>query len=95
MRQAARLYRNRYQTFYFRSVVPKSIRALVPNCPGEIRRSLDTPDPRLALKKAQAWAFLLEGVFERMKGKNNMNNSTLYLAIHQLLNVEGQIQLSA
>jgi hypothetical protein len=92
MRSAPHLYRNRYGIFYFRCIVPKSIRAILPNCPREVRRSLATQDQRLALRKAQVCSFLLEAIFEQLKG-HGMNNCRLYLGIQKLIFQPAMLQL--
>ena len=92
MRSASHLYRNRYGTFYFRCVVPKELRGTYPNCPREIRRSLATQDQRLALRKAQVCGFLLEAMFDRLKGPR-MSNTNLFLGIQKLLAQPGMLQI--
>ncbi len=59
------LSRNRHETYYFRIVIPVSIRPLV-NGKREIRRSLKTDSRRLALKRARQHAVRFESVFDRV-----------------------------
>ncbi|WP_442777594.1 DUF6538 domain-containing protein [Pseudomonas sp. P14-2025] len=59
------LSRNRHETYYFRIVIPASIRPLV-NGKREIRRSLKTDSRRLALKRARQHAVRFESAFDRV-----------------------------
>lgn len=59
------LSRNRHETYYFRIVIPASIRPLV-NGKREIRRSLKTDSRRVALKRARQHAVRFESVFDRV-----------------------------
>lgn len=56
---------NRHETYYFRIVIPVSIRPLVDG-KREIRRSLKTDSRRLALKRARQHAVRFESVFDRI-----------------------------
>ena len=56
---------NRHETYYFRIVIPSSIRPLV-NGKREIRRSLKTDSRKLALKRARQHAVRFESVFDRI-----------------------------
>ncbi|MCY1413752.1 hypothetical protein D9M71_291890 [compost metagenome] len=58
------LSQNRHGTFYFRMVIPASLRPLV-NGKREIRRSLRTDSERLALKRARQHAVRFDSIFDR------------------------------
>lgn len=58
------LSQNRHGTFYFRMVIPASLRPLV-NGKREIRRSLKTDSERLALKRARQHAARFDSIFDR------------------------------
>lgn len=58
------LTRNRHGTFYFRMVIPTSLRPLV-NGKREVRRSLRTDSERLALKRARQHAVHFDSIFDR------------------------------
>ncbi|MCQ4303732.1 site-specific integrase [Stutzerimonas frequens] len=58
------LYRNRHGTFYFRMVIPASLRPRI-NGKREIRRSLKTDSERLALKRARQHAVHFDSIFDR------------------------------
>ncbi|WP_110951398.1 site-specific integrase [Pseudomonas bohemica] len=59
------LSRNRHGTYYFRIVIPASIRSIVKG-KREIRRSLKTDSQKLALKRARQHAVRYESVFDRV-----------------------------
>lgn len=56
---------NRHGTFYFRIVIPRSLRLLF-NGQREIRRTLKTDSQRLARKRARQYAARYEAVFDRV-----------------------------
>ena len=58
------LTRNRHGTFYFRMVIPASLRPLTKG-KREIRRSLKTDSERLALKRARQHAVRFDSIFDR------------------------------
>lgn len=58
------LSKNRHGTFYFRMVIPASLRSLV-NGKREIRRSLKTDSEKLALKRARQHAVRFDSIFDR------------------------------
>jgi hypothetical protein len=55
---------NRYGTFYFRIMIPLSLRALLRQ--REVRRTLKTDSHRLALKRARQYAARYETTFDRV-----------------------------
>jgi hypothetical protein len=56
---------NRHGTFYFRIVIPRSLRALL-NGQREVRRTLRTDSYRLARKRARQYAARYEATFDRV-----------------------------
>lgn len=58
------LTQNRHGTFYFRMVIPASLRPLLDG-KREIRRSLKTDSKRLALKRARQHAVCFDSIFDR------------------------------
>lgn len=56
---------NRHGTFYFRIVIPVSLRAIL-NGQREIRRTLKTDSRRLACKRARQYAARYEATFDRV-----------------------------
>ncbi|MFL9815478.1 site-specific integrase [Stutzerimonas sp. VN223-3] len=67
------LTRNRHGTFYFRMVIPATLRPLV-NGKREIRRSLKTDSERLALKRARQHAVRFDSIFDRASRMTEHNN---------------------
>jgi len=67
------LTRNRHGTFYFRMVIPASLRPLV-NGKREVRRSLKTDSERLALKRARQHAVHFDSVFDRASRMTDHND---------------------
>lgn len=59
------LTQNRHGTFYFRMVIPASLRSLF-NGKREVRRSLKTDSERLALKRARQHAVCFNSIFDRV-----------------------------
>ena len=56
---------NRHGTYYFRLVIPKTLRSAF-SSQREIRRSLKTDSQRLALRRARQYAARYEAIFDRM-----------------------------
>lgn len=56
---------NRHGTFYFRIIIPRSLRLLF-HGQREIRRTLKTDSQRLARKRARQYAARYEAVFDRV-----------------------------
>lgn len=59
------LTQHRHGTFYFRMVIPASLRSLF-NGKREVRRSLKTDSERLALKRARQHAVCFNSIFDRV-----------------------------
>ncbi|GEM_PF-2956820 len=70
------LSRNRHGTFYFRMVIPASLRPLV-NGKREFRRSLRTDSERLVLKRAQQHAVRFDPSSDRPSRMTEQNDYEL------------------
>jgi len=77
---------SRHGIFYARLVTPKAVRALNPQLPKEIRKSLHTRCPREAVVRSRAMALdfriLITEVSKAMSSKNDNYNSKLILHPH-------------
>ncbi len=68
MKISSHLYLSRHNVYYFRYVVPSGLRSLIGR--SEIRRSLGTYDPKVALGQALKLSSEVERVFTAMGGKS-------------------------
>ena len=68
MKISSHLYLSRHNVYYFRYVVPGGLRSLIGG--SEIRRSLGTYDPKVALGQALKLSSEVKKVFTAMSGKS-------------------------